>query len=333
MSNALPFLPEPDSLAEDQHLKAMARLHEDKSLYPRFTQLESLAELTGPLAPGELMFVAGGTGNGKSLLCQNLFDDLVSNDIPTLYIGTEQSPDVLKIKHACIRTGVSPRLVLKPTPDEMNSLLYSEAVETIEAELRRLMEAPMRQRAFYANTEYVNREQLSRWIIGGVEKYGIECAIVDHIDQVSHGTGQNSVHELTQTVQHLHDIARQVGMPIIVASQIKRSTDPFKRHAPPDESDLAGSSSKERIMALGVAVWRPLRTDLPITELRELLRSSKQGTASGDRIYQPNTMGVRKIKDRLGMAPGAQCFLHVGKGGRLSDDPALTHGIRTGGIT
>jgi archaellum biogenesis ATPase FlaH len=80
-----------------------------------FRRLESVHELTGSFAPGELIFIAGGTGNGKSLLCQNLFDDLtVEQKVPTLYIGTEQTVEVLKIKHACIRIGVSPRLILKP---------------------------------------------------------------------------------------------------------------------------------------------------------------------------------------------------------------------------
>lgn len=85
-------------------------------------------------------------------------------------------------------------------------------------------------------------------------------------------------------------------------------------------------------MAVGLGLWRPLRTDLPITELREIIKRSKQGSKSQDQIYQPDTMGVRLLKDRLGSVPGKQALLHVGKGGRLSDDPGLTHGINTGGI-
>jgi archaellum biogenesis ATPase FlaH len=325
-------LPDPDELAHTQFLRAQDKLNEDKSKYARFSRLESLHELTGSFAPGELIFIAGGTGNGKSLLCQNLFDDLTSEQkVPTLYIGTEQTVEVLKIKHACIRTGVSSRLILKPDQSDFGSLAYESARDLVEDELKLLDSPEMRELAYYANCEYVNRAELTRWISGGCTKYGLECVIVDHIDQVSHGDGFNSVHELTQTVQHLHNLARENEIPIVPASQIKRTMDPFKRYAPPDESDLAGASGKERIMAVGIGLWRPLRDDLPIKELRELLKKAKQGSTSLDRIYKENTMGARLLKDRLGSVPGKQTMLHVGKGGRLDDDPATTHGIKTGG--
>jgi archaellum biogenesis ATPase FlaH len=323
-------LPDQDVLAHTQYLHAIDRLNEDKSLYPRFKRLESVHGLTGAFAPEELIFVAAGTGNGKSLLCQNLFDDLIEQKIPSLYIGTEQSPDVLKIKHACIRCGVSPRLMLKPEVSDQASAAYQLARGAVEAELKWLDSPERRELAYYANSEYINRFELTRWITGGVKRYGIECVIVDHIDQVNHGEGFNSVHELTQTVHHLHDLARENQIPIVAASQIKRVTDPLKRYAPPDGDDLAGSAGKERVMAVGIGLWRPLRTDLPITELRDLLKRAKQGSTSQDRIYQPDTMGVRLLKDRLGAVPGKQAMLYVGKGGRLSDDPGLTHGIKSG---
>lgn len=325
-------LPDEDELAHTQYLRAIDRLKEDKSLYPRFKRLESIHTLTGAFAPEELIFVAGGTGNGKSLFCQNLFDDLIGQEIPSLYIGTEQSPEVLRIKHACIRSGVSPRLMLKPEASDQGTTAFELAREAVQTELRWLDSPERRELAYYANSEYINRSQLTRWISGGVKKYGIECVIVDHIDQVSHGEGFNSVHELTQTVHHLHNLAREHQIPIVVASQIKRTTDPVKRFAPPDGDDLAGSAGKERVMAVGLGLWRPLRTDLPITELREIIKRSKQGSKSQDQIYQRDTMGVRLLKDRLGSVPGKQALLHVGKGGRLSDDRGLTHGINTGGI-
>lgn len=325
-------LPDEDELAHTQYLHALDRLKEDKSLYPRFRRLESVHTLTGAFAPEELIFVAGGTGNGKSLLCQNLYDDLIEQQIPSLYIGTEQSPEVLKIKHACIRCGVSPRLMLKTEVHDQGTTAYTLAREAVEAELKWLDAPERRELAYYANSDYINRLELTRWISGGVNRYGIECVIVDHIDQVSHGQGFNSVHELTQTVHHLHDLARQNKIPIIAASQIKRAADPLKRFGPPDSDDLAGAAGKERVMAVGIGLWRPLRTDKPITELREMMRQSKQGSKSQDRIYQPDTMGVRLLKDRLGSVPGKQVMLYVGRGGRLSDDPGLTHGIKADGL-
>lgn len=323
-------LPDRNALAEEQHLAALSRLTADKSYYPRFHTLESVHALTGSFAPEELIIVAGDTGNGKSLFCQNLFNDQIEHEVPTLYIGTEQSPDVLKIKHACIRCGVSPRLMLKPEERDLDSMAYEVALQQVQEELDWINSPPIRELAFYATTRYVNRAELKKWISGGVREYGIEFAIVDHVDQMDHGSGANAAQELTATIQLTHDQARDHQIPILLASMIKRRLDPLGKHAPPDVSDLAGSAGKERIMSLGLGVWRPLRTDMSLKELRELKKRTAMGSIGQDRIYQPDTMGVRVLKDRLGNCPGRQALLHVGKGGRLSDDPGATHGIRTG---
>lgn len=322
-------LPDSDELSHTQHLHALNRLHEDKREYCRFTRLETVHDMTGPLAPEEVVIIAGDTEDGKSLFCQNFFDDLTSEQKKaTLYIGTEQKPEVLKIKQACIRAGVRAKLILKPTDMEILSAEYRMGMDAVEAELEYINGPEMRGLAFYATTGYVNRGELTKWITGGVHRYGIEVVIIDHVDQIQHGEGMNPVTELTATMQLIHQLAAEHHIPIIVASQITRSKDPIKRHSPPDKHDLKGASGKEELMSIGYGLWRPLRTDLPPKELRTLKKNSQQGTVSGEKIYQPATMGVRLLKDRLGDVPGKQCFLHVGKGGRLSDDLAMTHGIR-----
>ena len=45
--------------------------------------------------------------------------------------------------------------------------------------------------ALFANTPYVQRAELAKWITGGVRKYGPEAMIIDHIDHMDHGDGQN----------------------------------------------------------------------------------------------------------------------------------------------
>jgi archaellum biogenesis ATPase FlaH len=322
-------LPDPEVLAAAQHQSAMDVLHEDKTTYPRFKRLESIHAMTGAFAPGEIVMLGAREGSGKSLLCQNLMDDLIEQEVPTLYIGTEQDADVLKIKHACMRAGVSPKWMLKPDPADIVSTAYQTALEAVQDQLKWLRSAPINQLALFANSEYVNQRELNGWINGGVKKYDIRCVIVDHIDQVQHGSGLNAVHEITSTIQLLHGLARRHAMPIVIASQLKRYVDPIKRFSPPEAADFAGTSGKERIASIMLGLWRPLRTDLDVKALRELLHNAKHGGTAEDRVYAENTMGVRLLKDRLGTAPGKQAMLYVGRGGRLEDDSAATHGIRT----
>ena len=324
-------LPDSEVMAITQLHTGLELLHDDKQRYPRFGRLQGIHAMTGSMAPGEIWVVGARVGSGKSLFAQNLMDDLIEQGVRTLYIGTEQDAHVLRIKHACIRAGVPPRRVLKPEDTEIASGAYADAAEAVAEQMEWLASPEISKIALFANTEYVSRSALNSWIRGGVRKYGVEAVIVDHIDQVYHGTGLNPVSEATATVQLLHDLAREFEIPMVIASQLKRGGDPLKRFAPPDEEDFAGTSGKERIASVMLGLWRPLRTDLDAKELRALLGNSKHGKLPEDRVYQPDTMGVRLLKDRLGTVPGKQAMLHVAPGGRLSDDPALTHGIATRG--
>lgn len=323
-------LPDAESMAIDQLAQGQDLLGADKSKYPRFERLSGVNAMAGALAPTEVWFVGAKVGAGKSLFCQNLMDDLIHQEIPTLYVGTEQDAHVLKLKHACIRAGVAPRLMLKPEREEIGTHYYLASQEAVNEEMEWLSSKDISRLALFANSEYVNREELNYWIRGGVRKYKLRAVIIDHIDQVSHGQGQNPVSEISATIQLLHDMAREYEIPVVIASQLKRNSgDPFKRYSPPDEEDFAGASTKERVAAVMLGLWRPLRDDLSPDELKELKAKAKQGGAGENKLFKPNTMGVRLVKDRLGTAPGDQRFVHVGKGGFLSDDEATTHGIRT----
>lgn len=327
-------LPTPENLAALQRGAAMRRLREDTSNYPRLDRWPNLAAMAGALAPDELWLVGGRQGNGKSLFCQNVLDTMVTQEIPTLYIGTEQSAEVLKIKQACLRVGVTPRLVLKPDLAQIGTAVHEEAVALVMDEIRRWSEPPIRDLAFFANTSYVTRPELTKWVTGGVRRYGIQCVILDHIDHMDHGDGVNQRAEIDKTIAHVDVLLKTHHIPGLVASQIKRTQgDVFQRSSPPAAEDFAESSKKERVAAVMLSVWRPLRTDVDHKALRKMQEDAKQGTTDEVKLYQPNTMGIRLAKDRLGDVPGKQCMLYVGRGGRLTEDPignaAMQHGITT----
>lgn len=144
-------LPDGDELSHTQHIRATKRMNEDKSEYARFSRLETIHGMTGSFAPEEVVIVAADTEDGKSLLCQNLFDDLTDDQKkPTLYIGTEQTPEVLRIKQACIRAGVRAKLILKPEPSEIGTEIYETAMAQVQQELEYLNGPEMRGLAFYA---------------------------------------------------------------------------------------------------------------------------------------------------------------------------------------
>lgn len=308
-------LPDGDDLASAQYIAAIHRVHENTSRYPRFP-IPALHDLAGLIAPDEVWAIGGRQGNGKSLFYQNLMLWLVEQGVPTLYMGTEQDDHILQIKQACVKMGVRQKLILKPTPEEKRTLEYEQAQAAVQEGLKWLQSDPIRPLLKYANTRYIDRAVLQKWVAGGVRKYGIQCVIVDHIHHMEHGEGKNPVAELTSTVHLAKDLACKYHIPILLASQIKRTgggADGIKRFTPPEAEDFGGASAIERTADVMFGLWRPLRTDLDKKELKELRENAKMGGTPEDRVYQENVMGVRLLKDRLGDAPGKQCYLSVEK--------------------
>ena len=312
-------LPSLDDLAESQTEDAIAQLREDTSSYPRFP-LASLDALAGAHAPDELWFWYARQANGKSLAMQNWAWWLMQQEIPTLYIGTEQDAYKLRVKQACVKVGVNPRLMLKPTDAEKNTLWWAEKNAEIEEAVEWLGSPAIRELLVFAATRYVNREELARWVAGGVRKYGIQYVIVDHIDHMDHGEGKNGPAELKATVHLAKDLACKYHLGIMAASQVKRAGEPLQHFMPPTADGGFGSSAKEHTADVILGGWRPLRTDLAPKELREMLAAAKAGQQAEDKVYLPDTMGVRVLKDRLGDAPGKQTMLGVSHG-RLVEVP------------
>jgi replicative DNA helicase len=321
-------LPTPEELAVEQDEQARESLYEDRAAYPRFL-VPSLDELTGPFAPGEVVVVGAREGQGKSVFCLNMFDDLVRQDITTLLIGTEQAAKILKQKHVCLNLGLSARKLLKPTQSEMASGEYDHIQAAVDEGLKWFLEPEIRRTAIYANTPHIDRAVITKWVGGGFKKYGVRVAIIDHIDHVNHGSGVNPVHELTQTVRLALKLATDLNITIVLASQLKRAPDQLMRYQPPQATDLAGSSDKERSASLILGLWRPLRDDIPLKDAREMAAKAKAGNGQEETIYKPMTMGVKVLKDRLGDAPGKHIELHLGRGNKLEMDEASTHGIKT----
>ncbi len=303
-----------EQLAEDRHQRAITRSLEDSSNFPRLG-LPSLHNLAGAMAPGELWVIGGRQGNGKSLFVHNLAMWLLRQLIPTVVLGTEQSDDVLAIKQACVMAKVPARRILKPEPEDAATTEWKLQYEAMAKELTLLHSMPYTTLLSWATDEYIDRGSLTRWTQQGIDALGAKVVIVDHLHHMRHGEGKNDVHELTETVHLAKSLAKRYGITLVCASQIKRTAgDAMKAYSPPTAEDFAGASAIERTADVMLGLWRPLRDDLPMDKLKEMKEKAKYGHDAEDKVYRPNVMGVRLVKDRLGDAPGTQTLLTVNKG-------------------
>jgi archaellum biogenesis ATPase FlaH len=309
----------PEELATDQHIAAVQRMHLDASKFFRFP-VPSLHALAGSLAPDELWVVGGRQGNGKSLFLQNVAGWFLEAQIPILYMGTEQDAPVLKIKQACVIAGVRAKLMLKPTEEEMQTDEYRQGTKLVQDVLVWLNQAPRNRLLNFSNNRYISRGTLNEWAQVAAEEWGCRAIILDHLHHMDHGEGRNAVAELTQTVHTAKDLAARYHMTMLAASQITRTGgDAVKQYTPPSAEDFGGASAIERTADVCLTLWRPLRLELEAKDLQAIRERAKLGLTAEDTIYEPMTMGVRCVKDRLGDAPGTQTMLAVERGGQLHE--------------
>lgn len=319
------IMPDADSLADLQIVDAIYRIHTDPRTFPRFPWAR-LAELSGPMCPGDLVMVAARTSNGKSLFLQNLFDALIMSGRAGTYVGLEQSPDILRTKWSCLRHDIPPRLVLAPRDEEFQSLEWHRAMDVVQEDYKWQKSPDIKRLAHFSATRMIDARGLKQWTEWSVDR-GCEFVIVDHVDRIEHGDGKNSFHEMSRTVRLAKELAAKHNIVMLLASQVGRPGDPLERFMPPSLHQLRGGGTKEEESDTVLGVYRPLKAGTTDKELKAV----RQGTRSADTLYEPNTMGVMLLKHRLdGAVANKSVHLHV-KHQRVFDMPERDQWSTEGG--
>lgn len=286
-------LPGADEMAELQFVDAVNRLHEDTTEYPQFPWPD-LAELAGPMCPEDLILVAARTGGGKSLFLQNLFDSLVDAGRFGLFCGLEQAPRILRIKWACMRAKVPPKFVLATRKEQRGTPEWREAMEKVQDELAWMKSPEIRVRAHFAATRRIDKQGLTDWTHWAVD-HGCDFLVIDHVDRMNHGTGKNSFHELSETIQLAKELAVEHRLVMLMATQVGRPADMLEAFMPPSLHSLRGAGTKEEEADTVLGIYRPLRADVDDKAMTRV----RQGLLDRDAIVEPNMMGVQLLKHRL----------------------------------
>jgi replicative DNA helicase len=303
-------MPDAESMNDEQVQAAVYRLHENTDHYPRYPWHE-LADLAGPMCPQDLMLVGARTGQGKSTFLLSLFDKLIADQGRSgLYIGLEQSPDILRNKWACLRAGVVPKLVLATRPHERGSAHWQDAMTKVQMELKWQRSDSVRGRSHFSATRTINARGLRLWTEWAVERR-CEFVMVDHIDRIQHGPGQNSFHELSETVRLAKELAVEHKIVMLVASQVGRPADALEQFMPPSLHNLRGAGTKEEEADTVLGIYRPLKPDTTDKDLKRV----RQGLLDREKVIEPNAMGVMLLKHRLdGPVAGKVVKLNVWHG-------------------
>jgi replicative DNA helicase len=305
-------------VAATQIAHARERLGGDPAgcvLFP-FRDLDLLA---GPVRPGRLVFVMANTGQGKTTFLLNLTRRLLRQAVPEParidYLGTEQMPDELWTKLACLDANVPPDIAINLAWDRWHD---PEAINRVDAALEDL-------NFTYGATSRLRFVPDKFITLARVEMAARDCAdaghtllIVDHIDRIE--TDGDDYAAMRVLVRRMKELARDYDIVIIAASQSNRKGregDRLAVYRPPRLETMRGGGVKEEEADVVLGLFRPI-AERPATmtakEWTARLSSVRKGEVPASEIVSSDRMGVCLLKHRTRSNEGAQCFLRIEHG-------------------
>jgi replicative DNA helicase len=244
-----------EKVAAQQVANAQKLLTRDLSKAPRWAWRD-LDVLTGPMLPGDLVVVGSLMGNGKSTLLMSQMDAFAAAGQPTLYFPLEVDPEVCRLGWAAWRHELPKQAVIR----QDWSALPTGAERAVHLTLEEQKHNPM---IHFATPKRVTLPKLLEWCQWARREFDAKVIMLDHLHRMDFGDGQNHRVSVTDAVRRLKDLARELGVVLIAAAQLNRSSDPIDAYSPPLLSRLKESAGIAEEADVVLMLSRRLRRDLP----------------------------------------------------------------------
>lgn len=285
--------------------------------------------LVGGIAPGDVWFVAGFSGNGKTTWLMNLVNEYLLAGKTVYYLGLETKPAVLRAHLICLRMGLYPGDILSGAAKHWTNwdTIRPELVKGLETQ-RRLGE---RDRFLINGVKHVDAPAL-RMASQDAALDKADVVVIDHVDHLRHDGGRSPHEESLRAVHLILEMAQDKGLRMLVATQCNNEAvkgDRLGQYQPPQPHHVYMGSHKRMIATGMIGLYRPLSPNAMKDDIADV-RAGKKDVRT---ILEPNTMGVAIMKHRYyGNREGMRTMLGI-QHGRLSDLPprdqeALTQGGR-----
>ena len=197
------------------------------------TGLSSIDYVTGGLHDGDMFVLAARPSMGKTSLAMTIAENVgIDQGIPVGVASLEMTAVSLVKRMLSSRAGVDGHSLLS------GSLKKSE-IPTLTAAATRVAGS----KVYIDQTPHLTPVQLMAKARLWKLKHGIKLLIVDYL-QLMRAKSDSRVHEVTLCSAAVKQVAKELNIPVIVLSQLNRSTENQDR--PPRLSDLRDSGSIEQ---------------------------------------------------------------------------------------
>jgi KaiC/GvpD/RAD55 family RecA-like ATPase len=302
-------LPEhPDQTAELQAIVAGQAIHRraEDFLHLPWPDLDGVV---GGIAPGDVWFLGGYSGMGKTTFLMSALDLWYGMGKRVFYAGLESTPNILRTIWACYRLGLSPGDVLS------GALVGREDWELTRARLIAEIKAQTKdgvaEQIYFSSEKFVNEERLA-FLCEQAVALASDVMIIDHVDHLE-GTG-NLYESSVRSMKVLLSLAQDNGIRVLAATQFNNEMIKGSKvgmHQAPAPTAVYQGGHKRQIASGMLGIYRPFKFDITTEELKAF----KDGKLDSSLVVEPNVMAVTVMKHRLyGNRQGKQVFLRVDRG-------------------
>ena len=207
--------------------------------------LLGLDALTAGFQPGTLIILAARPRVGKTSLALNMATHVAQAGVPTGFFSVEMSQEEVRHRIVCAKAGVDSHAVRRGrVPDDGWQRLLAACAE--------LDPLPL----WVDDTPTLPILELRTKARRLQHEHGCGFLVLDYL-QLVHGTHrENRVQEVTEIVQALKALARELRVPILALSQLNRSVEARPDHRP-QLSDLRESGAIEQEADIVLFLHRP----------------------------------------------------------------------------
>jgi replicative DNA helicase len=216
------------------------------------TGFTDLDKMTSGLHPGEMVVIAARPSMGKTSLAMNIAEHVaIDQKLPVGVFSLEMTSESLVLRMLCSRSRVNLRNV-------RDGFLAERDFPKLTGAAGKLANAPL----FIDDSSGLSILQLRAKARRMTQQHGIKLFVIDYL-QLLHSTArraENRQQEIADISSGIKSLAKELGVPVIVLSQLNRELEREKNRKP-RMSDLRESGSIEQDADLVGLLYKPSSGD------------------------------------------------------------------------
>ena len=209
------------------------------------TGFRRLDEMTSGMHEGEMIVIAGRPGMGKTALCMNIARNAASK-VPVAIFSLEMSADSLAMRLMCSEQRIDSQVV-------RSGRIQNHELGRLTLAASKLYDTPI----YIDDSAKLDIQQLRARVRRLVKEKKVGLVVVDYLQLLEAGEQrENRQQEITIISRGLKAIAKEMKIPVVVASQLSRATEQRDKTNKPRLSDLRESGSIEQDADMVMLIYR-----------------------------------------------------------------------------